>query len=558
MKNKIVLFSILLHSSFTFAQDIEVKKFEILEKDQTAVTSPRKDINGTACGLVKVALKEAGAEFEGNVMGEVEFTGKEYLVYLPNGTKRLGIKHPDYLPTTIVFADYGTKRVASSTTYELKVKANKKKAKVDNSKKGIAVFNIKPSNAMLMIDNQIADGSGGAYTLSLPYGIHYYTVKLKDFSINNQKVKIDKIAKTINVDMTEYFAKVNILCNTKDASISVNNVQKGYGKWKGLIMPGKCVVEVSKERYYTLSKSFELMDGDSVNVDFAALKAITGTLRVENELDNCEVFLNGEKVGATPWVNNNLPIGEYNVEVRQKNYKPLKRTLTIYEDQEVLVNAKLEPTQFGKLLLYAEQGVYKANCMMADLYKLGIDGVIKKRKEYHETAWYNDYDDYYNNWKIEIEDLQKENIVIRQDVTKENYWAKRALKAYEDYSLKEPTAWDDVQCGWLTQESYDLMIKYLLGDDVKKDYNESFFWANTASKHDFWRDGIAFAWVAWHYYYGRGVKKNMTKALEYLNKRLEYDKKKSDECTSEILKRVIIGNHPEWADKCIFKILNND
>ena len=124
------------------AQDIEVKKFELLEKDQTAVTSPRKDINGTACGLVKVALKEAGAEFEGSVMGDVQFTGKEYLVYLPNGTKRLGIKHPDYLPTTIVFADYGTKKVASSTTYELKVKTNKKKAKVDNSKKGMAVFNI--------------------------------------------------------------------------------------------------------------------------------------------------------------------------------------------------------------------------------------------------------------------------------------------------------------------------------------------------------------------------------------------------------------------------------
>jgi len=98
------------------AQDIEVKKFEPLEKDQTATLSPRKDINGVTCGLVKVALKEPGAEFEGRVMGDVQFIGKEYLVYLPNGTKRLGIKHPDYLPTTIVFADYGTKKVASTTT----------------------------------------------------------------------------------------------------------------------------------------------------------------------------------------------------------------------------------------------------------------------------------------------------------------------------------------------------------------------------------------------------------------------------------------------------------
>jgi hypothetical protein len=51
------------------AQDIEVKKFEPLEKDQTAALSPRKDINGVTCGLVKVVLKEPGAEFEGSVMG---------------------------------------------------------------------------------------------------------------------------------------------------------------------------------------------------------------------------------------------------------------------------------------------------------------------------------------------------------------------------------------------------------------------------------------------------------------------------------------------------------
>ena len=138
------VFGLLFYVLCISAQDIEVKKFEPMAKDQTASLSPRKDINGTVCGLVKVQLKEPGAEFEGSVMGDVQFTGSEYLVYLPNGTKRLGIKHPDYLPTTIVFADYGTKRIASSTTYELKLKPNKKKAKIDNSKKGMAVFNIKP------------------------------------------------------------------------------------------------------------------------------------------------------------------------------------------------------------------------------------------------------------------------------------------------------------------------------------------------------------------------------------------------------------------------------
>ncbi|MBO4464648.1 MAG: hypothetical protein J5797_10720 [Prevotella sp.] len=48
-----------------FAQDIEVKKFEPLEKDQTAVLSARKDLNGNTCGLVKVLLKEPGGRVRG-------------------------------------------------------------------------------------------------------------------------------------------------------------------------------------------------------------------------------------------------------------------------------------------------------------------------------------------------------------------------------------------------------------------------------------------------------------------------------------------------------------
>ena len=58
MKHKLLLVLILLIPVWVYAQDIEVKKFEPLEKDQTATLSPRKDINGVTCGLVKIAMKE--------------------------------------------------------------------------------------------------------------------------------------------------------------------------------------------------------------------------------------------------------------------------------------------------------------------------------------------------------------------------------------------------------------------------------------------------------------------------------------------------------------------
>ena len=298
------LFSITLYLMFVlggFAQDIEVKKFELLEKDQTAALSPRKDINGVTCGLVKVALKETGAEFEGNVMGDVQFTGKEYLVYMPNGSKRLGIKHPDYLPTTIVFADYGTKRVASSTTYELKVKTNKKKAKVDNSKKGIVLFNIKPSNAMLLIDGQVADGSGGVYNLSLTYGYHYYSVKYKNFTLNSIQMKIDKMPKSIDIDLTEYFAHVKICSKDSDAIIILNGEERGVGQWEGLVEPGKCVVELAKEGCHSQYQTLELSEQGDENCVFDKLQLIAGMVRFDFLPKGSEILMNNRKLGKHHW-----------------------------------------------------------------------------------------------------------------------------------------------------------------------------------------------------------------------------------------------------------------
>ena len=355
MRKQLVLL-LLMSISYIYAQDIEVKKFEPMEKDQTATLSPRKDINGVTCGLVKVLLKEPGAEFEGSVMGDVQFTGKEYLVYLPNGTKRLGIKHPDYLPTTIVFADYGTKKVASATTYELKVKTNKKQAKVDNSKRGMAVFNIKPSNAMLLIDGQIADGSGGAYTLSLPYGTHYYTVKLNDFSINNQVVQIDKNAKNINVDLTEYFAKVSITCASNDVLVYVDNELMGSESWEGILAPGKHEVVVKKEGFHIQSKTIEIEENGNFNLQFDKMKALIGGVVINYIPTGSDVFLDNVRIGTTPMEKNDVSIGKHQLKIKKKSGAEKVMDIIVFEDQLLEINGKLPMTDIEALMEQVSEG----------------------------------------------------------------------------------------------------------------------------------------------------------------------------------------------------------
>lgn len=474
-----------------YAQDIEVKKFEPLQNDQTAVTSARKDLNGNTCGLVKVLLKEPGAEFEGSVMGDVQFTGNEYLVYLPNGTKRLGIKHPDYLPTTIVFADYGTKTVASGTTYQLKVKTNKKRAKVDNSKKGMAVFNIKPSNAMLLIDGQIADGSGGAYTLSLPFGTHYYTVKIKDFSLNNQIVHIDKNAKTIHVDLTEFFAKVGVSCKTTDAEITVNGEQKGIGSWSSMVAPGSYTIEASKDGCHSQTRFIQLHDNETARVDFTTLKTITGSLHVDYEPAGADVLLNGKKVGVTPLVLKELPVGDYQLEIWKEYYVKEFANVKIEEDKEWRESGKLKETEFGHLVELANEG----SPLLADYYRYG---------SYSEGYGYT-----YT--------CSKDTTYVPFNPVKAIYWYKRLYKR-----LNETDAYD-----WKIQEAKEALGPlYPLSDNdealsfawAKAEVDKIETWENNYFKYNqfaMWQ-GNPYAPLAWHYFYGVGCDKDLEKAKQMM------------------------------------------
>lgn len=502
-----------------YAQDIEVKKFEPLEKDQTAVTSPRKDINGTACGLVKVALKEPGAEFEGNVMGDVQFTGSEYLVYMPNGSKRLGIKHPDYLPTTIVFADYGTKRVASSTTYELKVKTNKKKAKVDNSKKGMAVFNIKPSNAMLLIDGQIADGSGGAYTLSLPYGTHYYTVKLKDFSINNQIVQIDKNVKNINVDLTEFFAKVAVSCDMDDVSVFIDDELMGNGSWVGGLIPGRHVFEVKKEGFHTQSKTIEVEEGAELSLRFENLKSLTGGIKVDYKPFGSEIYLDGVQIGVTPIERNNISVGEHQLTIKKKSGGEKIITIKVFEDRTLEVKGYLPMSDIEVLMDEAGIGNGCAMNILGQYYAFDAEITSLIDGPCFEC----------------IEELNKE---IAEDENARQLWRDASSKSDRE-RVNEAIKWFGKAITATYRSGHEVGKFYAmlaLSECYARlgNYNDSFKWAKKCYdeyKGEGWTTSY---YLAWHYYYGKGTESNVSMAKQLLNAVTGYNSK----YTAELLKKI--------------------
>lgn len=108
-----------LSARLSSAQEMSVKRFEEATTDLMARTKPRQDLNGNDCALVKVQIAAQDVNFSGNIMGGVANVGNEYWVYMTEGSKRLTIRHPSYLPLEVLFADYGINSLKGKTTYVL-------------------------------------------------------------------------------------------------------------------------------------------------------------------------------------------------------------------------------------------------------------------------------------------------------------------------------------------------------------------------------------------------------------------------------------------------------
>ena len=117
-----LLFLFLISYAAIMAQEIKIKKAEIMTRDLAASINPRYDNNEKAGGLIKVQLPHEGATFESSmILGDIIYKEGEYWVYLATGAKRLVVKYPKCLPVTVEFDNYGFSSIAPKTTYVIQV-----------------------------------------------------------------------------------------------------------------------------------------------------------------------------------------------------------------------------------------------------------------------------------------------------------------------------------------------------------------------------------------------------------------------------------------------------
>ena len=165
------------------AQELTVKSMKASPMDLSASQYDRKDLEGQACGLVKVELADEGAKIEGNVYGKVEYKTGEYWVYMTQGSYMLRIKHPKFVPLDVNFRDYGISGVEGKITYTLTLLMGVKTQKL--------IIDYTPKDAMVLVDSKPYQRNGHL-ELMLPVGPHDYVIAKEGYTTIEGVAKLNK------------------------------------------------------------------------------------------------------------------------------------------------------------------------------------------------------------------------------------------------------------------------------------------------------------------------------------------------------------------------------
>jgi PEGA domain. len=329
------------------AQNISVKSFQLLETDLTANLEGTMEIdqNGEVAALIKVITTETGFMFDVGMLGivrQVQNPGEIWL-YVPHGVQRISINHqrlgrleePYYFPIP----------VQQARTYELVLTASRVKTIVEeDAGGGYLALKVTPPSAMVFVDDKPqALNADGSISMFLLYGEHTYRVEAPGCKPESGTVNIkSEETQTIIVNLSSQMAHVVLSVPMSDAEIWVNNVRKGVGQWTGSLAPGAYVIETRKEGCRPQRTTVTLAEEEERTLALQAPEPIFGRLRADSNPLEAEVWLGDKKLGSTPGVFSNVPVGSHSFLFIKDGYQSKTVDVTIEEGKIATASAKLE------------------------------------------------------------------------------------------------------------------------------------------------------------------------------------------------------------------------
>ena len=333
----------LLSAMMALGQKLSVESFEYLPKDLTARTSPRNDRNGTPCAVIRVGIALQGVVFDGNTIGKPIYNTGEYLVYMPEGSRQVIIRHDSYLPLTVVFADYGIDKVESSSTYRLTIPTSGVTPSSQQPEGNFLVMNVTPVTSRVIIDEgePTAVKADGTLKTYLNNGHHRYRVEAEGYLPQSGTLSMSGARQQITIALQSSKAALTVKTTTSGSKIYINEDYKGTDSWHGELTPGTYLVEARKDGFRSVSKTVTLAKQQTESITIPALQQISGSLMVDYEPVDADVYLDNTLIGKTPNVFTNIAAGKHTIKISKDGYSDYTGSVTIQDNQQASVSGSL-------------------------------------------------------------------------------------------------------------------------------------------------------------------------------------------------------------------------
>ena len=332
MKRVLTIIIMLVCTLMTKAQGIDVSSFKLLVNDLDANTTGtmEKDQNGDVAALIKVVTTQTGFTFDGGALGIVKTkqTPGEVWVYIPKGSKKISIKHPQL---GVLRDYYFPISVEAARTYEMVLVTGTVETTVRQARTSqFVVFQLVPPNAVGELDGELLETVDGTATKMMKFGSYNYRVQAPNYlpEAGNVTVNDPKNKHVINIALKPNFASIT-LTTKDDAEIWVNGERKGSGSWTGSLGAGTYEFETRKPNHRSVSITRDIIaSSEAQTITLQAPTPILGEAEINSSPAMADIYIDGKKAGQTPQTFSKMQIGPHQVRISKSGYNDYSSSLS--------------------------------------------------------------------------------------------------------------------------------------------------------------------------------------------------------------------------------------
>jgi TonB family protein len=194
---------------------------------------------------------------------------------------------------------------------------------------GFFSVNTEPeSGAKVIVDGKTQAKTTPYLSEALESGEYTVQVVKEMYQPITKKVMVyDGQTSPVNFVLPPNFSEITVTAPA-EATIYINNQQKGIGTWQGRLSAGVYTFEARRDKHRPAKQDVNILAGDNKTIDLQPT-AIFGTLDVISEPPGANIIIDDKDYGTTPNTIYKLPIGDYKVQLSKTGYSVVNSLVTI-------------------------------------------------------------------------------------------------------------------------------------------------------------------------------------------------------------------------------------